>query len=137
MPVRPRRPRVSRPRVVASMFTTAGLIRSTTSAKLMSVVAPAPATVRAGRAGAPFTVPVMTVAGVSPPAKIAPTRNATTAVKAKVTKVKRRDIVGAGSTRPGLLLHYKSPKRLLIQRFDAELARFLEFAPRIAAGDQV
>ena len=33
-PLRPRRRRVSRPRVVASMLTTAGLMRSTTSAKL-------------------------------------------------------------------------------------------------------
>src|SRR5438034_1634154 len=128
-PGRPRRPRLSRPRVVASMFTTAGLIRSTTSAKLTSDVDTAPPAGRnAGRAGAFFTVPVRTEAGVKPPAKMAPTRKATTAVSARVTKVKRR---------MSLLSHYKSAKRVLIQRFDAELAGLLEFAPRVAAGDQV
>src|SRR2546427_5377947 len=122
-PGRPRRPRLSRPRVVASMLTTAGLIRSTTSAKLTSDVETAPPAGRdAGRAGAFFTVPVSTDSGLKPPAKMAPTRNATTAVSARVTKVKRRI---------RLLSHYKSPKRVLIQRFDAELARLLEFAPGI------
>ena len=73
--------------------------------------------------------PAATEDCVPPPAKIAPTRNATTAVSARVTKVKRRDIV---AVRPPTL-HYKSQKRLLIQRFHAQLARLLQFAPRVGA----
>ena len=59
--------------------------------------------------------PAATADRATPPATIAPTRNATTAVRATVTSVKRRDISA---------FHYKRQKvqkLLLIQRFDAEL----------------
>ncbi len=65
---------------------------------------------------------------------MAPTRNATTAVRVSVTIVKRRDIVCGAS---GLPLHYKSPERLFIQRFDAELPGLFTLAPRIGSGDEV
>ena len=93
--------------VVASMFTTAGLMRSTTSAKLTSggsgrarrrdAAACRRGTSRARRPAR------HTVGRAKPPATIAPTRNATTAVSASVTNVKRRDIRAP-------VFHYKSQK---------------------------
>src|SRR5437762_134628 len=98
------------------MFTTAGLRRSTTSAKLMSGPAAAEAPFGAGLTL--FTGPAATDDWLlPPPAKIAPTRKATTAVSARLTNVKRR-MSG--------IFHYKSQKRLLIQRFDAELPCLLQ-----------
>jgi hypothetical protein len=76
------------------MLTTAGLIRSTTSAKLTDEAA---RTAVAGRAtyrpvagwrGAPAVI----ADRETPPATMAPTRNATKAVSATVTTVNRRDI---------------------------------------------
>ena len=82
------------PRVVASMFTTAGLIRSTTSAKFTTVtgtVAPA-ARMRGSLATGLVGAPAAMEERPTPPATMAPTRKATIAVKASVTAVNRRDI---------------------------------------------
>src|SRR5205823_1262708 len=46
-----------------------------------------------GRTAALFGVPITTADRLRPPAKIAPTRNATTAVSATVTNVKRRNMI--------------------------------------------
>src|SRR5439155_25507539 len=72
--------------------------------------------------------PAETAERATPPATIAPIRKATTAVSATVTSVKRRDIS---------IFHYKLQKPVLIQGFDAELARFLEFAARVGPGNDV
>jgi hypothetical protein len=73
------------------MLTTAGLMRSTMSAKLTAVAKRV-----SGRAADPlagFTSgPATTADRARPPAKMVPTRNATAAVKISVTNVKRRDI---------------------------------------------
>src|SRR5438552_7154154 len=125
-PARERRRRVSLPWVVASVFTTAGLIRSTTSAKLTSA---AGATPPDGRAAAWTStllapLPAATEARGRPPVRMAPTRNATTAVSTTVTRVKRRDIS---------VFNYKLQKRVLIQRFNAELSRLFELAAGVAS----
>ena len=77
------------------MLTTAGFRRSTTSAKLTSeAIAGVPA-LRAGTnlAAEDFAgAPAETADRTKPPATIAPTRKATTAVNVTVTMVKRRDI---------------------------------------------
>src|SRR5258708_20025683 len=77
------------------MFTTAGLRRSTTSAKLTrEPIAGAPG-LRGGtgRAADIFAgAPAATADRATPPATIAPTRNATTAGSVMVTMVKRRDM---------------------------------------------
>ena len=127
--VRLRRLRGSRPRVVASMFTTAGLMRSTTSAKLTSGMATAGAAAPSGADGRGRATGRRDGRLDPPPAKIAPTRKATTAVSARVTNVKRRDIFLC-ILAP---FHYKSQERLLIQRFHAQLLRLLELAPRVGS----
>ncbi len=75
------------------MFTTEELMRSTTSAKLTSDAdGDGPAFVT-GRAEATRAGTTAETAGrANPPAKIAPTRNATTPVRTTVMRVKRRDI---------------------------------------------
>src|SRR5262245_8207436 len=146
--VRPRRRPRSRPRAVASMFTTAGLMRSTMSAKLTRPFRPGfgRATVRAvdaveavavdvadvvDRAGAPAD----TAGRAKPPATIAPTRNATTAVSTTVTTVKRLDMFSiAPSGHPS---HYKVAKLFLVQDLDAESPGLLQFAAGITASDEV
>src|SRR5205814_6486501 len=77
------------------MLTTAGLMRSTTSANLTRVAGTLPAALRTDVAvGPPLAVPRAAMDDWRvPPATIAPTRNATTAVSATVTKVNRRDII--------------------------------------------
>jgi hypothetical protein len=71
------------------MLTTAGLMRSTMSAKLIAGVDSG--FEMAGRVGiAALTgAPAVTAGCEPPPAKIAPTRNATTAVSPTVTYVNR------------------------------------------------
>src|SRR5213592_2184452 len=59
---------------------------------------------------------------------MAPMRNATTAVRTRVTMVKRLDIE---------LSHYKVPKLVFVEDLDAELLRFFEFAPRLGAGHHI
>src|SRR5205814_3305951 len=78
---------------VASMFTTAELIRATTSANVGTRAAGGGAVVRetVWRSGV-VVGPARTLDLATPPAAIAPTRNATTAVRAMVTTVTRRDI---------------------------------------------
>src|SRR4051812_3503677 len=100
------------------MLTTAGLIRSTTSAKLTAGTTAAVFDARSGgRPEAAFAPPPADTSGrESPPARMAPTRRATTAVSTSVTNVKRRI----------LLLHYKGHERGLIQHLDPELMCFLE-----------
>src|SRR5262245_17896326 len=67
---------------------------------------------------------------------MAPTRNATAAVRTTVTIVKRRDMpMKRSETLP--VLDYKLLKRLLIQRFDAKLPCLFQLAPRVAPGDQI
>ena len=73
------------------MFTTAGLMRCTTSAKL-ATAEPKPAPSGRDRAAGTFAVPAIMDVGPTPPATIAPTRNDTTAVSASVIRVNRRDI---------------------------------------------
>src|SRR3954463_740536 len=122
----PRRRRASRPLVVASMLTTAGLIRSTTSAKLTSdpsagvLLARDSSRPEAALAGAPAE----TWDRATPPATMMPTRNATSAVSTTVTMVKRRDIS---------VFDYKLAELLLIHGFDAELFGLLEFGSGVAA----
>ena len=90
---RPRRRRGSGAREVASIFTTAGLIRSTTSAKLTSGETAIVAGRVVGFGGAVLGALDTTAVRVAPPAKIAPTRKATTAVSINVTNVRRRDML--------------------------------------------
>ena len=76
---------VRAPLLVASMFTTAGLMRSTTSAKL-TTWRTARRKRRSARAAAGILVaagPATTADRVTPPAKMVPTRNATAAVRAR------------------------------------------------------
>src|SRR3989441_11379490 len=129
-PARERRRRVSLPLVVASMLTTAGLIRSTTSAKLTSDAAATPPDGRAAerRSTLLAAVRAATEARGRPPVTMAPTRNATTAASTTVTRVKRRDIS---------VFNYKLQKRVLIQRFNAELPRFFELAAGVASRHDV
>src|SRR4029077_19998613 len=128
---RPRRRRDSRPRVVASMLTTAGLMRSTTSAKLIGAATAGELPARGEAGGGPAVLagaPAETADRAMPPATIAPTRKATTAVSATVTKVKRRDISA---------FHYKRQELFLIQCFHAQFLRLLEFAAGVAPEDEV
>jgi hypothetical protein len=76
MLVRPRRRRPSCPRAVASMLTTAGLMRSTTSAKLIAGAGiDAPLTGRAApRTALTFGAPADIEDWWTPPATMAPTR---------------------------------------------------------------
>src|SRR5262245_14859673 len=121
----------SRPRLVASMLTTAGLMRSTTSAKLSGGPSKAAGDGRTAyrpagvvdAAGAPAVI----VERAEPPDMIAPTRKATTAVSVTVTSVKRRDM-------ECLAVHYKLLKRRLIEHLDAELARLLQLAAGVGSG---
>ncbi len=88
------RRRAPRPLLVASMLTTAGLMRSTTSAKLTDVPGGRPAAGWAPERRPAFfrSGPATTADRVMPPAKMVPTRKATAAVRVSVTKVERRDI---------------------------------------------
>ena len=91
--VRLRRRRESRALVEASMLTTAGLMRSTTSAKLTVPAGSAAFATAAGALPAFFTSGPATISDrLMPPATMVPTRNATAAVSVRVTIVKRRDI---------------------------------------------
>src|SRR2546428_5071147 len=165
--VRPRRRDRSRPRAVASMFTTAGLMRSTTSEKLTRPLRAGVACEMARPLAALTGAPADTAERATPPAKIAPTRNATTAVNTTVTMVKRLDIFalaagphprreltltprrgfavrGAGWPqalllgRPlGLPSHYKVAKLVFGQDVDAELLGLLQLAPGLGASDEV
>src|SRR4051812_5188439 len=121
------------PREVASMLTTAGFMRSTTSAKLMSVppAGALAARIDAAGVGCRSRATAVTAARSKPPATIAPTRNATMAVRTMLTIVKRRDM-GLG-----LFFHYKSAERRLIQRFDSELLRLIELGARLGPGDDI
>ena len=74
------------------MFTTAGLIRSATSAKFTSIATGEPADfddVRRAGLGASERAGV----GVRDPARIRPTRKAVVAVRQSVTKANRRFVV--------------------------------------------
>src|SRR4051794_25266157 len=90
----PRGRRLPLPLVVVSMLTTAGFRRSTTSAKLTREAMAGAAAVRARRPAAADLGegPADTAGRTKPPATIAPTRNATTAVSVTVTRVNRRDM---------------------------------------------
>src|SRR5512135_1381594 len=109
------------------MFTTAGLMRWTTSAKLATVDPKPPPIGRAAARVAPsFAAPAAIDDRLTPPATIAPTRNATTAVSASVTTVNRRDMGVTPAPGGGLRIDYKLAEGLFIERFDAERARFLQ-----------
>src|SRR5262249_14629044 len=88
------------------MFTTAGLMRSTTSAKLTRVPGTAPCETRAGAADrfGPTVSRAEPDDGGPRPARIAPPRTAPTAVSATVTKVNRRDIIPSPGPRRTSLL---------------------------------
>ena len=119
------------------MLTTAGLMRSTTSAKLTSDVDAPAAGLRPTRPDPIEAPPAATEERETPPAKIAPTRKATRAVNPTVTSVKRRDIIHALGGSLALHIDYKPAKRVLIEDFDAELLRLFELAPCIRSGDDV
>ena len=99
-----RRESAAGPALVASMFTTAAFTRSTTSAKFTNG-APAvrgapidePTALTAARRGALMVGCAPRLGRRNPPATIAPTRNATTAVRATVTNVNRLDISAGAS----------------------------------------
>ena len=74
------------------MLTTAGLRRSTTSAKFTTAGGPSAERITAG-AAAGDRVPESAGAGVSEPATIRPTRNEPEATSRTVTRAKRRLIV--------------------------------------------
>src|SRR4051812_33459534 len=126
---RPRRRPRSRPRAVASMFTTAGLIRSTMSAKLTRPFseALACASVRPGTAALLAGAPADTAERATPPATIAPTRNATNAVSTTVTMVKRLDIS----------LHYKGLKRGFVEDLDAKFLGLVQLGARVGASHDI
>src|SRR6185436_8940842 len=125
----PRRRREPLLLAVVSMFTTAGFSRSTTSAKFTRDGIAGPAGPRAGRltgAGLSAT-PAVTAERATPPARIAPTRKATTAVRATVTRVNRRDISGS------IISAQERQKLCLVHPLDAQLLRLLQFAARLGA----
>jgi hypothetical protein len=125
---------------VASIFTTATLIRAATSAKLTTLGPDANAERLAAGVGTDAAGAVaITGAGENSLASIRPSRNATDIDRAIVTRAKRFDIFEvSGRPEPNSALSvYYRPELLLREHPDTQLAGFVQFAAGISTGDEV
>src|SRR5689334_3208481 len=111
------------------MFTTAGLIRSATSAKLTAPTLSVDADRAIPRDGPGRGALERTGVRVTPPAMMTPTRNATVDESASVTRVNRR-ISAAG-------IHYKALEFVFGEGLHAELPRFRQLAAGVFPHDEV
>ena len=121
------------------MLTTAGLMRSATSAKFTTPASDAGRGRSLGAASRAVAVDTTGVLGTPPPARMMPTRNATVDESASVMNVKRLDIVRMPRIRlpEGLRLLYYCPERLFRQRLDPQRLGFLQLAAGVGADNQI